>query len=227
MSESGKTEGACVFCGTRATRGGMSRHLRSCAGRKGAIAAADAGPGEPEPIIHLQVENAHMNSFWLQLEMRGSAPLKKLDDYLRAIWLECCGHMSQFSRGGWGGDKIAMTRKVQDVLLPKTVLTHIYDFGTETVSLVKVVDTRTGNALSRHPITLMSRNEMPAAECAECDQPGAYLCLECMYEGEAHPVLCEAHAKSHPHEEYGDPMPLVNSPRSGECGYTGPAEAPY
>lgn len=227
MSESGKTEGACAFCGKRATRGGMSRHLRSCAGRKGAIAAADDGPGEPERIIHLQVENAHMNSFWLHLEMRGSAPLKKLDDYLRAIWLECCGHMSQFSRGGWGGDKIAMTRKAQEVLLPDTVLTHIYDFGTETVSLVKVVDTRAGKALSKHPITLMSRNEMPVAECAECDQPGAYLCLECMYAGEEHPVLCEAHAKSHPHEEYGDPMPLVNSPRSGECGYTGPAEAPY
>lgn len=227
MSESGKTEGACVFCGQRATRGGMSRHLRSCAARKAAIAAADAGPGEPEPIIRLQVQSAHMDEFWLHLEMRGSAPLKKLDDYLRAIWLECCGHMSQFSRGGWGGGKIAMTRKAREVLVPDTTLTHIYDFGTETVSLVKVVDTRTGKALSKHPITLMARNEMPAAECAECDQPGAFLCLECMYEDEGHPVLCEAHAKSHPHEEYGDPVPLVNSPRSGECGYDGPAEPPY
>jgi len=227
MSESGKMEGACVFCGKRATRGGMSRHLRSCAARKTAVAAADGGPGEPEPVIHLQVQNAHMDQFWLHLEMRGTAPLKKLDDYLRAIWLECCGHLSQFSRGGWGGDKIAMTRKAQEVLRPDTTLTHIYDFGTETVSQVKVVDVRTGKALSRHPITLMARNEMPAAACAECDQPGAYLCLECMYEGEAHPVLCKAHAESHPHEEYGDPMPLVNSPRSGECGYTGPAEPPY
>jgi hypothetical protein len=227
MSESGKTEGACAFCGKRATRGGMSRHLGSCTARKAAIAAADAGPGEPEPIIRLQVQNAHMDQFWLHLEMRGSAPLKKLDDYLRAIWLECCGHMSQFSRGGWGGDKIAMTRKAQDVFRPDTTLTHIYDFGTATVSLVKVVDTRTGKALSKHPITLMARNEMPSAACAECDGPGAYLCLECMYEQAAHPVLCEAHAKSHPHDEYGDPMPLVNSPRSGECGYTGPAEPPY
>lgn len=227
MSESGKTEGACVFCGKRATRGGMSRHLRSCAARKTAIAAADAGPGEPEPMIHLLVQNAHMDDFWLHLEMRGTAPLKKLDEYLRAIWLECCGHLSQFSRGGWGGDKIAMTRKAHDVFRPDTTLTHIYDFGTETVSLVKAVDARTGKALSRHPITLMSRNDMPDATCAECDQPGAYLCMECMYDENAHPVLCAAHANSHPHEEYGDPMPLVNSPRSGECGYAGPAEPPY
>jgi hypothetical protein len=176
---------------------------------------------------HLQVQSAHMDEFWLHLEMRGSAPLEDLDEYLRAIWLECCGHMSQFSRGGWGGDEIAMTRKAKDVFLPDTTLTHIYDFGTETVSLVKAVATRTGKALSENPITLMARNEMPPAECAECDRAGAFLCLECMYEGEGHPVLCEAHAKSHPHEEYGAPVPLVNSPRSGECAYTGPAEPPY
>jgi len=35
--------------------------------------------------------------------MRGSATLAKLDDYLRAIWLECCGHLSKFTIGGWGG----------------------------------------------------------------------------------------------------------------------------
>jgi hypothetical protein len=227
MSESGKTEGPCAFCGKRATRGGMSRHLRSCAARKAAVAAADAGPGEAETMLHLQVQDAHGGPFWLHLEMRGTAPLKKLDEYLRAIWLECCGHLSEFSRGGWGGSKIGMTRRAQDAFPPQTELTHIYDFGTSTVTLVKAVDRRTGKPLSRHPIYLMSRNEMPAAECAECDRAGAYLCLECMYEGEAHPVLCQAHAKSHPHEEYGDPMPLVNSPRSGECGYTGPAEPPY
>jgi hypothetical protein len=227
MSESEKTEGACVFCGKRATRGGMSRHLRSCAARKTAIATANAGPGKPEPMIALQVQNAHTDEFWLHLEMRGSAELGELDDYLRAIWLECCHHMSQFSVGGWRGDEIDMARKAKDVLRPDTTLTHIYDFGTSTVSLVKVVDTRTGKPLGKHPITLMARNEMPAEACAECDKPGAYMCLECMYDEDANPVLCEAHAKSHPHDEYGEPMPLVNSPRSGQCGYEGPAKPPY
>ena len=226
MSESGKTEGACVFCGMRATRGGMSRHLRSCAARKAAIAAADGGPGAREPVIHLQVQSAHMDEFWLHLEMRGSAPLEELDEYLRAIWLECCGHMSQFSRGGWGGEEIVMSRKAKDVLGPDTVLTHIYDFGTETVTLVKAVDTRTGKPLTRHPIFLMARNEMPAVTCAECDEPATHLCLECLYEGED-AVRCGRHSASHPHDEYDGPIALVNSPRLGECGYDGPAEPPY
>ena len=226
MNASGKTEGACVFCGKRATRGGMARHLRSCAARRKVMDEADARPGEDETLIHLQVQDAGSGVFWLHLEMRGTATLKKLDDYLRAIWLECCGHMTEFSRGGWGGSKIGMNRRAEDTLMPETELTHIYDFGTESVTLVKAVDGRTGRPLSRHPITLMARNEMPSTTCQECGQPGTRLCLECVYESD-NPVLCEAHANTHPHEDYGDPVPLVNSPRLGLCGYEGPAEPPY
>jgi len=40
-------------------------------------------------------------------------------------------------------------------------------------------------------------------------------------------VLCDEHAKTHPHHDYGDPIELVNSPRIGMCGYTGPADPPY
>jgi hypothetical protein len=40
-------------------------------------------------------------------------------------------------------------------------------------------------------------------------------------------TLCDAHAATHPHEDYGEPLALVNSPRSGMCGYEGPADPPY
>jgi hypothetical protein len=40
-------------------------------------------------------------------------------------------------------------------------------------------------------------------------------------------TACEKHAKEHPHENYGEPIPLVNSPRLGMCGYDGPAAPPY
>jgi hypothetical protein len=226
MAQSGKTQGACAFCGKRATRGGMSRHLQSCPARKQAILAADAKGGERETILHLQVQDAGSGEFWLHLEMRGSATLKKLDDYLRAIWLECCGHLSEFSRGGWGSPKIAMSRRADQALGEGMALTHYYDFGSTTATQLKVVGIREGTPLDRRPIRLMARNDMPALICGECGAPGARLCMECMYE-DTNPVLCEAHAATHPHEDYGEPMPLVNSPRVGVCGYEGPAEPPY
>jgi hypothetical protein len=146
---------------------------------------------------------------------------------LRAIWLECCGHLSRFSVGGWRGGEISKRRQVQQVFESGLELTHIYDFGTSSETLVKAVGVRKGKPLTVHPIVLMARNELPEAECMECEQPASWLCIECLYEfGEAG-VLCDEHVEEHPHEEYRAPVPLVNSPRVGMCGYYGPAEPPY
>jgi hypothetical protein len=106
-------------------------------------------------------------------------------------------------------------------------LTHIYDFGTSSETLIKVVGERSGKFITKHPIFLMARNELPSFSCIECGQPASFLCMECMYENGSPGLLCEKHAEDHPHDDYGEPMPLVNSPRLGMCAYDGPAEAPY
>jgi hypothetical protein len=74
---------------------------------------------------------------------------------------------------------------------------------------------------------LMARNLQPEASCIECQEPATYLCLECIIEDQVWGTLCDRHVKTHPHEDYEDPIPLVNSPRLGMCGYTGPADPPY
>lgn len=227
MASTKQTKGACTYCGREMTRGGMARHLRSCEKRQEAIAAADEKPGPNGTFIHLQVQDAYGGPYWLQLEMDGAATLKKLDSYLRAIWLECCGHLSQFSTGGWGGRQIGMGRKVADVFRHGVELTHIYDFGTSTETLIKAVDVREGKSTVSKPVALMARNDPPAFECMECGKQATSLCMECIYEENRSGMLCERHAEEHPHDDYGEPLPVVNSPRIGECGYSGPAEPPY
>lgn len=227
MGENGKSEGACAFCGKRATRGGMSRHLRTCAARKAAIQAVDERPGEPVPVVHLLVQDSFRNGpYWLHLEVNGTATLAKLDEYLGAIWLECCGHMSRFSPNGWGSGDVAMSRKVAQAFPAGQELTHTYDFGDSTLTRIRAVEVRMGKPLTKRPVVLMARNEAPDLACAECGAPATRLCIECMYAG-APSTLCDAHAESHPHDDYGEPMALVNSPRTGVCGYDGPAEPPY
>jgi hypothetical protein len=205
----------------------MARHLEACPQRRQVLQQTDLKGGEKETLYHLRAEDAYGGDFWLHLEMRGSASLKTLDSYLRAIWLECCGHLSQFTIGGWGGRKVGMARKAEQVFQPDVVLTHQYDFGTTSETLVKFVAVRTGKPTTRHPITLMARNNMPEAECAECGQPAGWLCMECLIEEDEWRMFCARHAEEHPHREYGDPLALVNSPRLGMCGYTGPADPPY
>jgi len=227
MERRKQTPGPCGFCGKSLTRSGMAKHLASCPQRAAANASAAQKPGPAQTLYHLQAQDAIDGTFWLQLEVNGAATLAKLDHYLRAIWLECCGHLSQFSVGGWRGEAIAPGRRIEKVVQPGVELTHIYDFGTSSETLIKLVATRSGQPLTKHPISLLARNSPPTEVCQECGQPAAWLCVECVYEDQASGMLCAAHADGHPHDDYGEPMPLVNSPRVGLCGYEGPANPPY
>lgn len=205
----------------------MTKHLKTCPERADVIAVADGGGGAPEPLLHLLVRDRWTGEFWLHLEMAGSAPLKELDRYLRAIWLECCGHLSRFDFDWWAGEEIPMRTRASSVFEPDVELKHVYDFGTSSETVVEVVGEREGRPVTRHPITLMARNEPPEVACQTCDQPAAWLCMECVYEHDRTGTLCEQHAEKHPHDDYGGLIPLVNSPRVGMCGYDGPAEPPY
>lgn len=159
--------------------------------------------------------------------MVGSASLARLDDYLRAIWLECCGHLSMFTAGGWQDDEIDLTCKANTIFEPGLALRHFYDFGSTSETDIKVVGFRKGKSTSKHPIVLLARNRMPEYTCQECGQAAKWLCIECIYEEEQSGYLCPDHEEGHLHEDYGGPMPLLNYPRSGTCGYDGPAEPPY
>lgn len=221
------TKGRCRFCGQDVAKMSASRHLSACAPLLEAIAKAEASKRKRETLFHVRVQAEGLPPYWLDLELSGSAKLKVLDHYLREIWLECCGHLSQFSHGGFGGREIGMDRSIEEAFQGGATLTHIYDFGTESVTLIKPVRQREGKSITAHPVTLLLRNVAPEFSCQECQQPAQWLCMECLIEDEAEGFLCGKHAKTHPHEEYGEPVPLVNSPRMGLCGYSGPAEPPY
>ncbi|MDI6697070.1 MAG: hypothetical protein QME21_18635 [Anaerolineales bacterium] len=227
MTRRPQSRGRCMFCHSELSKAGTTRHLDACPQRQQAIQAAEASDRPSETLWRLRVQDAYLKDFWLDLEMRGSATLTKLDEYLRAIWLECCGHLSEFTIGGWGGVKVAKARKADQVFEPELVLRHLYDFGTTSETDIRVVGSRRGKALNKHPIALLARNIQPEVICQECDQPAEWLCMECIYEENKPGFLCTEHVEMHPHEDYGGPLELVNSPRLGMCGYIGPAEPPY
>ena len=54
-------------------------------------------------IMHLGIRNTgygpRYGDFWLHLAVRTDTKLHILDRFLRDLWLECCGHLSQFTVG--------------------------------------------------------------------------------------------------------------------------------
>jgi hypothetical protein len=225
MPRKPENRGTCAFCGETLLRRGISKHLEKCANYQQALSKRNQAT---ENIWRVRVQDAYDSDYWLELDMRGTASLTQLDSYLRAIWLECCGHLSEFNIGGWGGMKVGKTRKADQVFHSGLVLNHIYDFGTSSETTIRVMqEARSAVPLSKHPITLLARNLPLQFNCQECGQPAAWMCMECQVEYDEPGLLCEKHVKKHPHEDYGEPIEIVNSPRMGMCGYSGPAEPPY
>lgn len=157
-----------------------------------------------------------------KLEVRGSAKLEKLDHCLREIWLECCGHLSHFAFDGWQDEEFDL-KSAGTVFDTNAPLTHLYDYGTTSTTWIYAVGKRRSNPTTRHSIALMARNLQPQMECMVWHEPASLLCEEYLIEKNVWSTRCEKHE----HDNYGDPIALVNSPRLRMFGYTGPAEPPY
>jgi hypothetical protein len=240
MAKRQQSRGTCAYCGVEYTRAGMSRHLAICAARAAVIEKAGQGRGQAQTLYHLEVRDAYQGFFWLHLEMRSKSPLEALDEYLRAIWLECCGHLSAFEIGpyrytqifesGWQeGDERSLKTQAGKVFAPDMTIRYEYDFGSTTNLRIRVLSQREGKPTTGRSIALMARNSFEPPPCAVCGKPAAWICMDCLYErDEDQAYVCEEHTSQHEdHQRYGGFMGIHNSPRTGVCAYDGPAEPPY
>lgn len=96
------TKAKCEFCGRSFTKRGMSRHLMSCSAREQDYArrAAEHPGWKSVRMAHLRVEGEYAPDYWMHIELPLTATLYQLDQFLRDIWLECCGHLSAFTING-------------------------------------------------------------------------------------------------------------------------------
>lgn len=204
----------CSLCDSEFTRQGITRHIKSCLTKH----FQKTSKGKSVPLLYLNISDAYNPDYFLHLLISESATLKDLDTFLRNIWLECCGHMSSFSYQRYG-DEIKLSRKVKDVFTPGTTLNYQYDFGSTTELIVKAIGYYFGATERSKNVQIVARNTQPLIPCDECNEkPAIHICTECQWDQNG--WLCEECSENH-ECEYEMFLPVVNSPRTGVCGYTG------
>lgn len=225
-----KSEGVCFYCNKTVSKQGMNRHVGTHLKTMAKELAKDNK--DRGKYYHLSVTAAEM---FLTLAVEENTLFEDLDDFLRAIWLECCGHMSSFRASGvtimdmnddfgFGFERGTkpMTTKVAKVLKKDMLLTYEYDFGSTTELKIKVMDKYT-IPLQEDNILLISRNEPLPILCMSCNKEYAQeICSIHIYEDG---FFCKKCAKKHAKEceDFADyaKMNVVNSPRMGVCAYEG------
>ncbi|KAJ4456741.1 hypothetical protein PAPYR_7958 [Paratrimastix pyriformis] len=202
----------------------FEKHLEKCTQYAAFVAQPVA---HPEQIFRLLVQDLEGKGYWLFLEMKSSAPLAQLDQYLRTIWLDCCSHGSEFTDDGFGSKEYSNDQTAARVFAPGRSFVHLYDFGFTSETGILVLGVHNGGTAGDHPITLLARNKAPVYICQAkgCHAIATNVCPECA-QGDNLPrgALCDAHSRVH-HEH--TLLPICNSPRSGVCGYRGPDQPPY
>lgn len=217
------SRGKCVFCQNEYSRRGISRHLEACKARK---AATDVAGVPKSKHFHLSVRGTYSPDHWLNLQVPASATLQDLDRFLRDIWLECCGHLSEFeimgqrylstTEFGWD-DEQDMNVELGQLLTPGLKFDYQYDFGTTTPLELRVIAEQEISASADQPVQVMARNNPLEYLCEVCGQAATLICTYCDY-----PLLCDKCGATHDCGDEGF-LPVVNSPRMGMCAYTGDA----
>jgi len=206
------SNGECKYCKKVIFAIAMSKHLLACGkkinkegGKDIFLIRASAGP------------------FFVYFEINIDDTLKKIDGFLRSLWLECCGHLSAFTinniryysncKDSEPNEK-TMNSKLSQLLSVNLNFFHEYDFGTTTHLNLKVIEKRKGSLSN---IELIARNNLPEFKCG-CGKVAKEICSQCAEEETW--LLCSGCAKNH---ECEDEMllPVINSPRMGMCAYTG------
>lgn len=205
--------GTCSYCKTTVPKrmNSLTSHLTNkCTERKSRSESADT---KHKLIL---IEDDYGGNYWLLIKARTSLKLQDLDRFLRDIWLECCGHLSDFSENR---EEISKNERLYN-FPDGTVLDYVYDYGTSTELKVKFLeeffDCNEGN------IIVLFRNKSPEFECCECGGKALYSCDYCF--SDERDLYCEKCIKLHKcYRKVGKDClaKIPNSPRMGECGYRG------
>lgn len=196
-------KGNCYICGRSFSKNGYAKHIIS----------HQYDLTDKQTVAVIKVEDLS-GKCWLYLDMPLNSTLKALDEFLREIWLECCGHMSAFYIKRY--QEIGKSEKISS-FAKGAVLRYEYDFGSTTELKITIVE-NSSRKKQKKSVRLLARNEAYEYKCQKCGEAADYIDIEEKRTSD-NPFWCSACR-----EKYGSEklfLPVVNSPRMGECAYCG------
>ena len=235
------TEGNCLYCSKSYPGITMTRHLESCEKRKNFYLEMNkkinkkSKEEQSNIVFLLSISSKYYPEYWMFVEVDGASKLKTIDKFLRDTWLECCGHLSMFTIKGqryesqldpipdpfFNENSKTMVQSTSSIFQPGINIDYVYDYGSSTELLLKVISDIPGKIVGKK-VKLVARNNELVFKCTKCKKEIATkICTVCILKKDrSRASFCNNCVDLH---SCGEEMalPIVNSPRSGECGYTG------
>ncbi len=216
-------QGTCTLCSHSGDIVDMEAHLGTCLVQNTEARTLDnhkqsARFTDRKHLLHMVVFEPYVQKHWLHLAVRTDTALREMDQFLRDLWLECCGHLSHFQVNDTYYESPTpvsagnMKKKIGTVMAPEQSITYEYDFGDTTTLALYGYGWYITSATEK--IRILARNDAPVLQCDNCGAPATKQGYTEPFTLEMDDVYCDACAKAH-----DDLYPILNSPRCGVCGY--------
>ena len=211
MPSSIRADSHCTICKTTFKTRGALKHITACLNRQ-----PDPNDDAP-PHLLISAHGNHpsqSNAYALFALFHHRARLLHLDLILRAAWLECCAHLSEFEKDQqyfqcpeWPNPEYhCMHQDITRVIPPGEEAIYRYDMGSTTKLRIRVqqappqANTWMTTAQPEAYAAIIMQNLMPEL-CSTCREPATVV--------DDHGYSCDR-CTSDP-----EPRILVNSPRDG------------
>lgn len=242
MEDSHVTQGKCQGCSTLISKRAFAKHLETC--------PMIQSYKNDQNFLFQIFDRFRPDLYWMVVAAPPKLTLKELDSFLRSIWLGCCQHMSCFSlpsnekefypyyfwnRSFMDRHRYALMNNyyLQDIFPEYSYLHYDFDFGN--LSALKIefppnYDNTSSDSSSTlvNDFQLLILNYPPHYICDQCCKlPLEVNCSICM---RSFCLKCLQSRRAHNCDIFDteDILPIINSPRVGKCGYTGPrVDSPY
>jgi hypothetical protein len=211
-------DGSCLICGETVpkNRRSIKAHLSKCKRLNNLMDYRIE-----YSLLLLLIENQKDPDHWLVIMADPGIKMQKIDQFLRDIWLECCGHGSAFYDKS---ARIGKSRTTESVFCYTDSVGYIYDFGTPSYLKIKLIGEIPIRNL-KGGIKLIFRNKERKHICSICKEKEAEkICPVCDDYDES--FMCSDCASGKKHlcnEDFDKDIAklIANSPRDGICGYSG------
>ena len=122
---------------------------------------------------------------WIFATIPKNASLGLLDTFLRDTWLECCGHLSEFTIGDRhymshtesGNPSQSLKNQVGQLLLPGSVCEYVYDMGSSTDLEIQIIGEV--HTCPQKKVTILMQNNPPNLPCGSCKKTANIICSQC------------------------------------------------
>lgn len=206
-------KGKCYYCNKELTEKTIKKHMKNCSEINRRIEELNEIDKKKRNQFIISIKSReYKNEYCMYLSIDEKLSLLNIDQFLRDVWLECCGHLSAFKIKGRIFQDYSMETKLNDVLTVNEKFEYEYDFGSTTELILEVVDI-IEVPVSFSQIEIIARNDEIIHNCEICNADAEYFnyekdqweCKKCVDKNN------DMIAK----------FDYCNSPRDGVCCYGG------